>query len=45
MATFHLRRLADSVDVFVSVIGVIHIHTAFGTFIDVGEWRIFVPQF
>jgi hypothetical protein len=30
---------------FVPVIGVIHLHTSLGTFLDVGERRIFVPQF
>jgi len=29
----------------VSVTGVIHLHTSLGVFLDVGERRIFIPQF
>jgi hypothetical protein len=36
--------MAERVDV-VPVTGVIHLHTSLGTFLDVGERRIFVPQF
>ena len=37
--------MAGNADDFVPVIGVIHLHTSLGTFLDVGERRIFVPQF
>ena len=37
--------MAGNADDFVPVIGVIHLHTSVGTFLDVGERRIFVPQF
>ena len=37
--------MAGKADDFVPVIGVIHLHTSVGTFLDVGERRIFVPQF
>jgi len=37
--------MAGNADDFVPVIGVIHLHTSVGTFLDVGEHRIFVPQF
>jgi hypothetical protein len=36
--------MAGNADDFVPVIGVIHLHTSLGTFLDVGERRIFVPQ-
>ena len=29
---------------FVSVTGMIHLHTSLGVFLDVGERRVFVPQ-
>jgi hypothetical protein len=38
-------RMAERADVFVPVIVVIHLHTSLGTFLDVGDRRIFVPQF
>jgi hypothetical protein len=37
--------MGGKADDFVPVIGVIHLHTSLGTFLDVGERRIFVPQF
>ena len=37
--------MAGNADDFVPVIGVIHLHTSLGTFLDIGERRIFVPQF
>jgi hypothetical protein len=37
--------MAYKADDFVSVTGVIHLHTALGTFVDVRERRVFVPEF
>ena len=37
--------MAGKANDFVPVIGVIQLHTSLGTFLDVGERRIFVPQF
>jgi len=36
--------MAEKTNGFVPVIGVIHLHTSLGTFLDVGERRMFLPQ-
>jgi len=36
--------MTEKINDFVSVIGVIHLHTSLGTFLEVGDRRIFVPQ-
>ena len=38
-------RMVEKPQQFVPVTGVIHLHNALGVFLDVGERRIFVPQF
>jgi hypothetical protein len=35
--------MAEKTNGFVPVIGVIHLHTSLGTFLDVSERRMFVP--
>jgi hypothetical protein len=35
--------MAERAD-FVPIVGAIHLHTSLGTFLDVGERRIFDPQ-
>jgi hypothetical protein len=40
-----MRGVIEKTNDFVPVTGVIHRHTSLGTFLDVGERRIFVPQF
>jgi hypothetical protein len=37
--------MTEKINDFVSVVGVIHLHTSLGTFLDIGERRIFVPEF
>ena len=40
-----VHQMVEKDQQFVSVTGVIHLHTSISVFLDVGERRVFVPQF